>query len=292
MLLAAFCFALMGACTKWLGRKFSSVELVFFRNLLGILFLMPTFWQKPLQQEGGKLKLLLLRGLVGSLSLFCFYYSMTKIQLGLANTYNLTYPIFMGFIAGVWLRKPLSKTQWLCIVFGFLGVLCIFRPDVGVPLRNHFIGLFSGCATAIAYLAVNELSKVYDNRIIISSFMIFGLIFSVISMLLGAHYQNPALDFMLAPFIMPNGIEWIWIFVLGVVALLGQIFLTRALQFGDPATVSPINYMQIPFSLMLGYWLGDRSLDGLSWLGIAFIIASGAWITIKNVEMKNVEMNR
>src|ERR1035437_10276244 len=43
MLLAALCLATMGALTKILGRRFSSVELVFFRNVIGTTIICISF---------------------------------------------------------------------------------------------------------------------------------------------------------------------------------------------------------------------------------------------------------
>lgn len=52
MLFAAFCFSVSGACTRVLGKHISSVELVFFRNIIGVLFVLFSVLQRPLVQAG------------------------------------------------------------------------------------------------------------------------------------------------------------------------------------------------------------------------------------------------
>ncbi len=280
MLLGALCLATMGAITKILGKTFSSVELVFFRNVIGTLILCVTFFIKPVQQVGGRPLLLIFRGFIGTSALFAFYYCLTKLQLAVANTYNLTYPIFIGLISVLVLRKHLAAVQWIGIIVGFIGVLFVFRPDINFPLKLHLIGLFSGLGTAIGYLTVNELSKIYDRRIIVLSFLLTGLFLSLTSMAIGLYYQNPDLDFVLAPFFVPAGKEWAMLIAMGVIALLGQTFITRAFTFGKPSIVGPINFMQIPFAMIYGLLLGDFFPTIYSAIGIMLILGSGILITV------------
>jgi drug/metabolite transporter (DMT)-like permease len=280
MLIAAAFLAIMGAITKALGRKFPSVELVFFRGIVGTALIAYTVYQNPFRHKGGKFGMLVFRGLIGSLSLFAFFYCITKINLALANTYSLTYPVFIGIFSAMVLRRPLSKIQWLATLLGFIGVLLIFRPDLNFPLKFHLLGLFSGMATAVAYIAINRLSTYYDHRATVLSFLITGLALSSLSFFTGLFYQNPDLDFILSPFVMPSGAEWFWLLLMGFVAMWAQIFLTRGLSYGKPTVVGPVHYMQIPFALLLGLFLGDSLPDLPSLAGIAIIIGSGILITV------------
>jgi drug/metabolite transporter (DMT)-like permease len=53
MLGASFFFALMSAISKWLSCDFHIVQLVFFRNVIGVLFIGTSILQRPLKQTGG-----------------------------------------------------------------------------------------------------------------------------------------------------------------------------------------------------------------------------------------------
>ena len=276
MLMGAFCLATMGAITRKLGKQFSSVELVFFRNIIGTTILTVSFFVKPItRQTGGKFGMLAFRGAIGTLSLFAFYYCLTKLHLAVANTYNLTYPIFIGLISGFILKHKLMPIHWFAILVGFTGVLFVFRPDFSFPLKFHLIGLFTGFGTAVGYITISKLNGFYERRIVVLSFLLTGLILSLISMSIGLFYQNPNLDFILAPFIMPVNSDWIWIFLMGCIALAGQTLITRAFSFGKPNVVGSINFMQIPFAMIYGIVLGDFFVDYLSFIGIVLIVGSG-----------------
>lgn len=280
MLLAAFFFAAMGAITKTLSVRFSSVELIFFRNFVGIGFVVATFWHRPLQQIGGRPGLLIFRGIIGTSALFAFFYGITKIRLAEATTYNLVYPIWIAVISAFYFHKPMRSGQWIAIFIGFAGVLFIFRPNLSFPLKYHLIGAYSGLGSALAYLSIKELSAFYDSRATVLSFMISGVVLPLLGMGLATVFPHPDLDFILAPFVWPIGVEWLALFVLGLLASLGQIFVTQALSIGKPEIVGPINYAQIPFAIGLGALIGDALPDAFSMLGIGLIMLSGTWITL------------
>lgn len=279
MVLATLSFAIMGALTKLLGNRYPSVELVFFRNFIGLIIILLSIYHKPVIQIGGKITLLLFRGTIGATSLFAFYYCLTKMQLAVANTYNLTYPLFIGFFSVVLLKTPLSWKQWLSILLGFAGVLFIFRPDMNYPVKYHLVGLYSGVGTSLGYLSIHYLGKYYERRTILVSFLAGGLILSCFSFLVSAFYKNPSYDFFLASFIMPQGYDWLLILCMAVIALIGQSFVTNAFSLGKPAVMGTLNFLQIPFSWIAGMMLGDANYNLYTYIGIFLVLLSGIWMS-------------
>ncbi len=72
MLFASFLFACMGAFAKELSGSMSSLEVVFFRNIFGVVLILMSIYRKPLVQEGGKPWLLIFRGMAGFTALLFF----------------------------------------------------------------------------------------------------------------------------------------------------------------------------------------------------------------------------
>lgn len=282
MLIASFCFASVGACTRILKDSISSVEIVFFRNLIGVVFIGYSVFKRPLVQVGGKPGLLIFRGLIGTIALYTFFYSITQIGLAEAITYQQTYPIFIAvfsvFIAGEGLRR----NEWLAVLLGFGGICFIFLPQMSggiADARSHIIGITNAILTAFAYMSIRGLSAYYDARSIVLSFMLSGILLPIISMLVGQFYELPSLDFLVAAYVQPHGIDWFWIFVLGITAMIGQIYLTKAFTFGKAGTISAVGYSNIVFSVIYGVFLGDPEPTTLAFLGIAFVITSGIIIS-------------
>ncbi|AWV99647.1 DMT family transporter [Arcticibacterium luteifluviistationis] len=282
MLIASFCFALVGACTRILRDSISSVEIVFFRNLIGVVFIGYSVLKRPLVQVGGKPGLLVFRGVIGTIALYTFFYSITQIGLAEAITYQQTYPIFIAvfsvFIAGEGLRR----NEWLAVLLGFGGICFIFIPQMSTGLlntRSHVIGITNAVLTAFAYMSIRGLSAYYDGRSIVLSFMLSGILLPIISMGIGQFYDLPSLDFLVAAYVQPHGSDWLWILVLGIAAMIGQIYLTKAFSFGKAGTISAVGFSNIVFSVIFGIFLGDPKPSTLAFIGIAFVITSGIIIS-------------
>ncbi|MCR9062965.1 MAG: DMT family transporter [Cytophagales bacterium] len=282
MLIASFSFALVGACTRILRDSVSSVEIVFFRNLIGVLFIGYSVFKRPLVQKGGKPLLLVFRGVIGTVALYTFFYSITTIGLAEAITYQQTYPIFIAvfsiFVAGEGLRR----NEWLAVLLGFGGICFIFMPQMNGGLlsaRNHIIGISNAILTGFAYMSIRGLSGYYDTRSIVLSFMISGIVLPLISMLIGQFYDLPSLDFLVAKYVQPQNSDWLWVLVLGIAAVVGQIFLTKAFSYGKAGIISAVGFSNIVFSVIFGVFLGDPSPGTLAFVGIVLVITSGVIIS-------------
>jgi drug/metabolite transporter (DMT)-like permease len=128
---------------------------------------------------------------------------------------------------------------------------------------------------------VRELRKNYDNRSIVLSFALWGMLLPIVSMVLGEMGILTSLDFMISGFAWPWREQWWALLAVGVFALIGQILITKAYREEKAGLVSAIGYVNIPFSILIGYWLGDPFPDLLTYLGIALIIAGGAIISLR-----------
>lgn len=279
--IAAFTFALMGAFVKIAGRSMSSVNIVLYRNIIGLVFILATIIKNPLKNNGGRFGLLMFRGLIGSLSLFALFYNMSHIGLGEAITYIQTSTIFVAIFSFLFLKEKLSIYGWLAVLLGFVGILFVFRPSFNTDLKTEFLGVFNGIAAGAAYTSVRALRKYYDTRSIVLSFMGWGTFLSLLFMLLTPFICIPGFDFLLSPFQVPRGITWLWIFFVGITALLGQIFLTKAYAEDQAGIISTIGYTNIPFAILIGIVLGDSFPDIITITGMALIITSGIVIAIR-----------
>ncbi|MDO8455138.1 MAG: EamA family transporter, partial [Sulfurimonas sp.] len=87
MLVSSFLFALMGAFAKLSSEHMSSLEVVFFRNVFGVVIIGFAIWKSPLKNVGGKPFLLFFRGFMGFVALLAYFYNIAHIPLGDAVTY-------------------------------------------------------------------------------------------------------------------------------------------------------------------------------------------------------------
>jgi len=149
-----------------------------------------------------------------------------------------------------------------------------------LPGTWHLAGLISGITSAIAYMTVGRLTKYYDPRVIVAAFIVTGVAIPLLSLALQAATGLPADGLFLIDWKTPSGNEWLWVLLLGIFALFGQYFVTRAYGSDKAAVVSAVSYANIIFSVSFGYALGDGFPDPLSFTGILLIITSGVLISL------------
>ncbi len=290
MLGATFFFALTSAISKWLGKEFHIVELVFFRNIVGVLFIVYSIKRRPLERKGGgKMPLLLFRGIVGTLSLYMLFYSIQVLGLGRASTYQYTYPIFLALFSWLLVGESLNTKEWSAIFIGFVGILFIFKPDLSMSLKDHSLGLGNAILTAVSYLSIRQLGHVYDVRAIILSFMLSGIVMPIISMVLGGFFPDITNNFLIGEFIMPTSIQqWLGFLALGLTALMGQKLLTESFTFDKAGRIAAIGYSNILFSTIFGIIMGEAFPSTPMLLGMCFIILGGVLISFAKGSKKTV----
>ncbi len=282
MLLATITFAFMGGFVKLLSHSISSLELTFFRNIFGVVIIIFALFKTPTTSKGGKPFLLFFRGFIGFLALLAYFYNMAHIPLGVATTYNKTSPLFLAFFAWIFLGEKLAKSAIIALILGFIGIIFIAKPD-GFDLDKYTIlGIFSGIGAALAYTSIRELRKYYDTRIIALSFMSVGTIGPLILMIISSYYNfDQSFDFLFSKFVMPQGVQWLYIIALGVLATISQLLMTKAYTLTKAGIIGTITYAQILFGTIVGIILGDNIPDILTILGMILIILAGVLVIIK-----------
>jgi drug/metabolite transporter (DMT)-like permease len=281
MLISSFLFAFTGAFAKLLSGYMSSVEVVFFRNITGVILISYSIYKAPLKQIGGKPLLLFMRGLIGFLALLMYFYNIANIPLAEAQTFNKISPIFTAIFSYLIINEKMSKLGWIGVFVGFIGILFITGFDITNLNKTDWLGIFSGIGAGLAYTSIRELRKYYDNRLIVLSFMTVGTIAPLILMIIGEQISIKSIDWIVAKFVMPTSIAWIYIIGLGVFATFSQMYMTKAYSLAAGGIVGTISYFNIIFSIMLGMILGDNFPSFMVIVGIIFIIISGILVTLK-----------
>ncbi len=281
MIIASLLFAFMGAAAKGLSNSMSSIEVVFFRNVFGVVLILFSIYKSPLVQVGGKLWLLIFRGIAGFVALLFFFYNIANIPLGEAMTFSKTSTIFTAIFAYIFVKEKLGFKGWLGVFVGFIGILFITKFDGSSLDKTDYLGILCGVGAGLAYTAVRELRNYYDTRAIVLSFMTIGTIGPLILLIIGEFYTNENLDFLFAKFVMPKPVDWIYIVLLGLFATYAQIFMTKAYSYAKAGIIATVSYSNIAFSIIIGMFLGDAFPDIWIWLGILLIVGSGLLVSSK-----------
>jgi drug/metabolite transporter (DMT)-like permease len=279
MLLAALGFSVMGGAAKMLKGSFNAGQLVFWRNIVGLLVVIISLLNRPPVHTGGKLRRLIFRGLMGTSAVYMLLYCILHLPLGTAMSYNLTSALFIALFSFILFKEYEGRWVLLAVLLGFVGMLLIYKPNIHFPWYYHLAGLLSGILSAIAYLTVGRLTKYYDTRVIVLSFVLTGVLVPLLFTLLRYLLQLPADEVLFINWRWPQQAEWFPVLLMGLSALFGQYFVTKAYGADKAGVVSAISYAGIIFSIFIGMLLGDAFPDMISSLGIVCIIISGLIIS-------------
>ena len=283
MLGSALISALNGAVAKILSDEMSAMEIVFFRNIIGIVIILYTLKHTPPKLTGGKFHLLFTRGFFGFSAMILFFYTITTIPLGEAITLNKTSPLFVSILAYYLLGEQLSKRTLFALLIGFGGIVLITKPfDMSISYE-HILGILGGFFAAAAYTTIKKIKDIYDSRIIVLSFVGVGTLLPAILFALAPFIDVPQkLAFLFPDFLVPSSLKlWLLIAFMAIISTLSQWLLTKAYSASNLSIVGVISYTNIPFAIGFGWMLGDAFPDFLTFSGIGLIVLGGVLVGMK-----------
>ena len=277
MLGSALISALNGALTKILSHDISALEIVFFRNIIGVFIILYALKHTAQKLTGGKIHMLFIRGLFGFMAMILFFYTITVIPLGEAITLNKTSPFFVTILAYFLLHEHLSKRTMFALLVGFLGVVLITKPFGMSFSYAHFLGILGGFFAAAAYTTIKKIKEIYDSRVIVLSFVGVGTLLPAVLFVSAPYVNAPAsFTFLFPEFIIPKSLYiWLLIVFMAIISTLSQWLLTKAYSASNLSIIGVVSYTNIPFAVGFGSLLGDRFPDIFTLFGIVLIIIGG-----------------
>jgi drug/metabolite transporter (DMT)-like permease len=262
MIASAFFFTLMGVGVKLAAQALPNAVIVFLRNALGLVFLLPWLLRPGLSGLATRrLGEHAVRGLAGLAAMSCFFFAIAHLRLADALLLNYSLPIFVPFVERGWLGEPLPPRVWRGILLGFAGLIVVLRPGLGVLQPAALVGLLSALFAATAQVGVRKLTLSEPTVRIV-------FYFSVIATL-------GSLPFAALSWRDPEPAEWAPLLGLGLAATLGQLCLTRAYAQAPAAQVGPFIYSSVLFGGLFDWWLWRRLPDAAFAAGGLLVCAAG-----------------
>lgn len=260
MLLASISFGIMNISVKKLHHMPVS-EVVFFRAVVQIILSAVVLWKLKQNPWGNNPKMLILRGIFGSLGLFCYFYTLQVMPLGNASVIHYLSPILTTLVA-VWLGDESNPwSSYIFFGFCFLGVAIVSGVSPQITTAGLLSGLGGALFSAFAYNTIRRLKNSENPNVVVLYFPLVTLPISLISIpILGDEWRWPFHD------------EWIWLLLTGISTQLGQFFMTRAYQADKTSLVSAISYMGIIWSVTFGLTLFHESYSLIQYSGIALVL--------------------
>ncbi len=247
---------------KYLGNTFSPLFISWARYSVSCLFILPV----ALLQHG--------KGFLPSnnrgahfFRTLCLVASMTLYFSALVTTpmANAISAFFVGpavatAIAVAFYGEKLSWFKTLALVFGFIGVLFIVRPD-SKPSPGILLAVASGVVFGI-YLVATRIASSQSDPIKTLAFQ--ALVGSILLLPLALiRWQWPGTEF------------WILFLAMGGLSAVTHILSISAFRFAETSLLAPLVYLEIVGAVIIGYWVFGDVPDWYVWIGASMIVVSG-----------------
>ena len=262
LLLGALAFSLMAVCVKHLVGRIPVAEIVLARALLNVAMSGWLLWAAGVSPWGQRRGLLALRGITGSLALFCVYAALAVLPLATATLLQYLYPTLTALLAWRWLGEPIGRRVALALALGWLGVVLVLQPGSGTGAPGVLLALGGALLTAVAYVSVRQLGRSEHPLVIVLWFPLMAVPLS-----------RP---FVLLEPVLPTAGEALWLLGVGLFTQLGQLGLTHGLTRLPAGRATALGYAQVGFAALWGWSLFGESLAAPTLLGGALILAAAA----------------
>ncbi len=275
MLGAIFFFICANVFIKTLATSFPIAEILFVRFVFFIALLTPmtffgknkitlrTLWSVP--SKG----LLLLRGLLAALSLWSIAYGVQNLPLGTVSVLLFSGIFFVNLLAIPILKEKISGSQWIALGLGFVGILIILRPSHTLFNLVHiasYVVLLGALMDAFVLISPKLLIKKMPMNTIIYCYALFA--FPMVCILLFLQGWVPITSWGDAGCFLGQS----------VAALMGQLCITRAVTYAPAATLAPMIFSSILWSVLFGFLFWGEVPDGITILGSVVIIGAGFYV--------------
>ncbi len=264
MLLATFYFAVMNIFIKAVTH-FPVMEIVFFRCGISLLICMYQLHKEGISSKGTNKKLLLLRGIFGTTSLYAYFITIAHMPLGTAVTIQYLSPVFTAILAIVVLGEKIKPVQWIFFGVSFAGIVVMKGLDSRIEITYLLIGVFSAIVSAFAYITIRSLKEMEHPLVVVFHFQLVGTIAGLI--------------FSVGNFDIPTGIDWLYLLLIGIFTQFGQVHLTKAFQRDKAAKVSILIYSGVIYAIAAGFFIFGETYS-LATLGGIFMVVAGLILSV------------
>lgn len=276
MVASSLFFALMGACTKTVSRRWGDgpaipgAEIACFRYLCGIVALMVVGRLRGTDLMGSDRRGLLLRGIFGGVSSTFFFLGIQFTSLTNATLLNYTYVVWAPLIAVFLLGEPLGRRGTLAVITALVGVILVTRPEGSYVRAGDVIALISGLISGVAVVQIRRLRRTESSFAIFFYFNLLGVPVSLITLLLTR-----------TPLVLPTLSHLPILLVLGATSVGAQLLMTYGYRALTAAQGSLLALTTAIYAALFGYFLFAEPLKSTTLLGAALILLGTAAINLR-----------
>jgi len=227
----------------------------------------------PMGMPGRIWRLMAARAAVLLVSTYCFVAATQVMPIADALAIVFVEPFLLLILGHLIFGDAVGPRRIAASLVGFGGALLVIQPSLAA---FGWVALFP-LGTAVLFAFYMLITRAMSDHV-------HPVTMQLHTSLLGSLMCLPVLVWAegsgiasLDP-VMPQGLDWLWLFGVGFWAAVSHICMTYALKFAPAATLAPLHYLEIVAAVALGFAVFGDFPDAMTWAGIAVIVSSGLYI--------------
>lgn len=257
------------ALAKLLSDRFSTEQVVWSRFVFHLLGLMPlALWRYgPGALWPARPGLQIARGGLFLAATALFFAALARMPLADAMALLFLAPLVVTALSPWLLGETVGRRRWTAVIVGFVGALVIFRPGPGVLEGGAPLAVLAAVSYAFYLIVTRKLAGSGPALVTLAFSAVVGV----------------AVTSLLVPFawVTPTAIDWLMMAAMGLVAAAAHMLVILAYDRAPASLLAPFGYCEIVTATLLGFLIFGDFPDMVTWLGIAIIIGSGAYISVR-----------
>tara|TARA_B110000211_G_scaffold85383_1_gene100246 strand:+ start:967 stop:1842 length:876 start_codon:yes stop_codon:yes gene_type:complete len=207
------------------------------------------------------------RGLLLAAEICVMVFAFVKLGLIESHAIFASYPLLVAALSGPILGETVGWRRWTAIAIGFVGVLVILQPGVGVFSPYAVIPLTSAILFAIYGLLTRYAAR-RDKAA--TSFFWTGVVGAIGMTCVGVWFWEP----MIGP-------DWIWMGALCITGVTGHFLLIKTYEVAEASAVQPFAYLQLVFATSIGISVFGEKLEFNVAIGACIVVAAGLFTLLR-----------
>jgi drug/metabolite transporter (DMT)-like permease len=250
-------------------------QLVFFYSVMGAVMYLPLIAHEKGTFRSQNPKLYGLRSVLEVGGFTLTFFAITLIPFATFTTLMFTVPLIGAVAAVLFLGEHMTPQKWVGLALGFVGIVVVSKPDFSIAQWDLLLPLGASLCFALCGVLIRKMTLRSEppKRIAFLTLSLMALLTLPLAL---SHWQTPSATHV--PYLI----------LLALMAGAVQFCVGNALKYIKLTTAQPFMFLNLLWSVALGWWLFEESVAWETVLGAAFIFA-GILVSVRSASQQEGE---
>jgi len=273
-ILSIVLFSIMVIFIRKASENIHVLEVVFFRNLLAFIVMLPLLKSTGLAAiKMNNTSLFFMRGFVGAIGMIAGFTCLTLIPLAQATAISFSQPLFITIGATIFLGEIIKARRIAAIIVGIIGMLIIVQPGFISFSFGIMLAIISALALSVNALIVKKLTITDTPQTIIMWMVIMLIPITFIPAI--SVWQWPSFE------------TWLYLWGIAILGTLAHFSFTKSYTMAEITSLEPIGFIKLPIIALLGWMIFEEIPGTWTWVGGLIIFISTIYISQREAKASN-----